>query len=157
MESVEGEGATFHLALPVLDQQEEVEYPHSKVRSRPGVPANNILVVDDESAVLDLVDTLLSSEGYQVDVAKDGEQAWDQIQNKAYDCIFLDLKMPNVSGEKFFKLVEGYDKNLASRIIFMTGDTFNLDSQRFLSTTGNRILEKPFVLKELQEHIVLKG
>ena len=153
-ERVEGEGATLHLELPTLDQV-EVQEPQTARPDPPVVPAKTVLVVDDEPGNLDVLETVLTSEGYQVDVAQDGQQAWHKIQNKAYDCIFLDLKMPNMSGQQLFQLVEEYNKELAMRIVFMTGDTFSPDSYHFLSGTGNRILEKPFDLKELLQHLLL--
>ncbi len=152
VESVEGEGTTFHLDLPILDQ-EEAQESQTMQPSRPAVPAKTVLVVDDDPGNLDLLETVLTVEGYQVDVARDGQQAWHRIQNKAYDCIFLDLKMPILGGQQLFQQVYDYDEELAKRIIFMTGDSFSSDSHHFLATTGNRIMEKPFDLNALQQHI----
>lgn len=64
-----------------------------------------ILVVDDEASVLEVARAYLEREGFIVDVARDGQQALEQIARKPPDLIVLDLMMPDVPGEEVARRV----------------------------------------------------
>jgi DNA-binding response OmpR family regulator len=58
----------------------------------------SILVVDDDRDLCDLLDALLTAEGYQVWCVYDGEAAWAAVQQKPPDLILSDIKMPKLDG-----------------------------------------------------------
>jgi DNA-binding response OmpR family regulator len=62
------------------------------------VAAPRILVVDDEQPVQQLLDRTLSSEGYEVVPALDGEQALERIKSQSFDLVMLDVMLPKVDG-----------------------------------------------------------
>jgi len=64
-----------------------------------------LLVIDDEPQVRDLFQSSLSTEGYEVRVAKDGFAALAQMRGALPDLILTDLKMPNMSGFEFLSIV----------------------------------------------------
>src|SRR5260370_41223677 len=68
----------------------------------------SVLVVDDEEIMRDVLETLLSAEGYRVDLAKTGEDGLDAYTKRAYDAVLLDVSMPGIGGlrapEEFFEL-----------------------------------------------------
>src|ERR671936_234342 len=68
----------------------------------------SVLVVDDEEIMRDVLETLLSSEGYRVDLAKTGEEGLDAYTRRSYDAVLLDVSMPGIGGlralEEFLKL-----------------------------------------------------
>ena len=57
-----------------------------------------MLVVDDEEIMRDVLETLLSEEGYRVDLAKTGEDGLEQYGRRAYDVVLLDVSMPGMGG-----------------------------------------------------------
>lgn len=57
-----------------------------------------VLVVDDEEIMRDVLSALLTSESYEVDLAENGAQALEMIQDEDYDAMLLDLMMPEVDG-----------------------------------------------------------
>src|SRR5215210_4842233 len=67
----------------------------------------SILVVDDEEIMRDVLETLLSAEGYRVDLAKTGEEGLEAYGRKPYDVVLLDVSMPGMGGlralEEFLK------------------------------------------------------
>src|SRR5512133_2241060 len=67
-----------------------------------------VLIVDDEEIMRDVLDTLLSAEGYRVDLAKTGEEGLDAYTKRAYDVVLLDVSMPGIGGlralEEFLKM-----------------------------------------------------
>jgi DNA-binding NtrC family response regulator len=58
----------------------------------------SILVVDDEEIMRDVLETLLSAEGYRVDLARTGEEGLDCYGRKPYDVVLLDVSMPGMGG-----------------------------------------------------------
>jgi CheY-like chemotaxis protein len=58
----------------------------------------SILVVDDDRDLCDLLDTLLTAEGYRVWCVYDGEAAWEAVQQTPPDLILSDIKMPKLDG-----------------------------------------------------------
>src|SRR5437764_14482376 len=70
----------------------------------------SVLVVDDEEIMRDVLETLLSAEGYRVDLAKTGEEGLEAYGRRAYDVVLLDVSMPGIGGlralEELLKLDE---------------------------------------------------
>jgi DNA-binding NtrC family response regulator len=58
----------------------------------------SVLVVDDEEIMRDVLETLLSAEGYRVDLAKTGEEGLETYGRRAYDVVLLDVSMPGMGG-----------------------------------------------------------
>ena len=80
---------------------------------------SHILVVDDEDALRMVLSSELVSSGYEVTTASDGDEAINVIQNKKFDLILLDIKMPRVDGFEVLKFVK---KNFPSvKVIMLTG------------------------------------
>ena len=68
----------------------------------------SVLVVDDEEIMREVLETLLTSEGYRVDLAKTGEEGLEAYGRRAYDTVLLDVSMPGIGGlralEEFLKM-----------------------------------------------------
>jgi two-component system, OmpR family, response regulator ChvI len=58
----------------------------------------SILVVDDDRDLCDLLDALLTAEGYRIRCVYDGETAWEAVQQEPPDLILSDIKMPKLDG-----------------------------------------------------------
>jgi DNA-binding response OmpR family regulator len=58
----------------------------------------NVLVVDDEADIRESLETLLSSEGYSVELAQNGAEGLHKMETRGYDLVLLDLMMPDRSG-----------------------------------------------------------
>ncbi len=71
------------------------------------------------------------------------------MANIDYDCILLDVKMPGMSGPELYKLIQGISEPLASKVVFVTGDTVSPGTRNFISETGNPVAAKPFRMSEL--------
>ena len=68
----------------------------------------SVLVVDDEEIMREVLETLLSNEGYRVDLAKTGEEGLEAYGRRAFDVVLLDVSMPGIGGlralEEFLKM-----------------------------------------------------
>jgi DNA-binding NtrC family response regulator len=67
-------------------------------RAASHTPGQRILIIDDEAAIRDSLETLLTLEGFRVDLAGDGFAGLDQLTRSTYDLLLLDLALPGESG-----------------------------------------------------------
>ena len=115
----------------------------------PTLRRGRILVIDDEPPVAQTLHDLLEELGQTVTVALGGEAGWKRLTEPgaAWDLVTLDLKMPDISGKEIWGRLA--TRPLAARVVFITGDTVDPDTQRFLRDTGRPVLHKPFDLSSL--------
>jgi DNA-binding NtrC family response regulator len=78
-----------------------------------------ILVVDDEATLLTVLSGELVNSGYDVTTASDGDEAISTIQNKKFDLVLLDIKMPKVDGFEVLKFIKKTIPTL--KVIMLTG------------------------------------
>lgn len=84
-----------------------------------------ILVVDDEKTIAETLATLLKSQGHEVDIAYDGQSAWDKIQKQPFDLLVLDVAMPKLSGYALTKQIRASKKFSSIPIIMISGISRN--------------------------------
>ncbi len=149
-ESVPGEGAKFHIELPVLPEELPTEVQETNTSSNP-VPNQRILVVDDELVVRDIICRGLSADGHDVILACNGEEAWELIKGDEFDIIITDLRMPGIGGQGLYRLANELSPDLAKKMVFITGDTASAKAGDFLKSTGNRVLHKPFGMDAIRQ------
>lgn len=108
------------------------------------------LVVDDDVAIQGLIVTLLGKNGFAVDTAFSGRDAFEYIRRASYSAILLDLMMPDVNGLELLDLLERESPSLLSRVIIVTGaaqrDVESIDARRVWG-----VIRKPFEIDELLE------
>lgn len=107
----------------------------------------HILVVDDESSIRELLQEYLSFEGYSVDVAKDGNEAYEYLKKSYYDIILTDLEMPGMNGIELLKKAntEGFNH----KFIILTGFGTVETAIMALKLGAIDYILKPFKLEEL--------
>jgi signal transduction histidine kinase/DNA-binding response OmpR family regulator len=148
VESEQGKGATFTIDLPIRQAPEPeaelaADIDLSCCRNR------RVLVVDDEEAVAELVDRILTRAGGEVHMALNGLAGKEKALAEHYDLLIADLKMPRMGGERFYEHLLDEDPRVAARVVFCTGDTMNDATTQFVMNSGRPFLTKPFVLEEL--------
>ena len=110
-----------------------------------------ILIVDDEPAMrLGLKDNL-EFEGYQVELAEDGEEGLSKIESGTFDLIVLDIMMPKMSGFDICKKMRA-DKNFTP-VIFLSAKGEELDKVLGLEFGADDYITKPFSVRELLARI----
>ena len=115
-----------------------------------GAGAKRILVVEDEPAVSDLCQRVLTSEGFEVDIAVNGKIAQDMLEEKQYDLCLFDIKTPTMNGKELYQWLKEKHPQQASRVIFTTGDMMGGDTQNFLEQAARPFLPKPFTPAQLK-------
>jgi CheY-like chemotaxis protein len=111
--------------------------------------AMRILIVDDEQSVRGLAGRFLVKKGHHVDEAKSGKVALRMIQEREYDSLIVDLRMPDLSGEGLYEWLKKNRPELADRVIVISGDIANPDTVEILERMGRPFLLKPFDLDDL--------
>ena len=112
-------------------------------------PAQAILVIDDETYVLEVVQRVLVAGGYHVELANNGLKALDLLGRREFQLIICDMRMPEISGPQLYQAVQTHYPKMIRRLVFSTGDSASAETAEFLRQTGAACLEKPFDLKEL--------
>lgn len=107
------------------------------------------IIVDDEAGVVRAIKESIGRRLASIDGATDGLAALYLLQDKDYDIIMLDIKMPGMNGMELYRKLSEIKPYLNERIIFLTGDMENEGTNTFLKQTGCRYLSKPFSMKEL--------
>jgi DNA-binding NtrC family response regulator len=113
--------------------------------------ARRILVADDDECIRQIVSTALTDDGFDVDAAADGEQAWEALHHEHYDLLVTDNEMPRLKG---IKLIERIRREGMSLPVIMASGSSSLkqahnDSQ--LQITA--MLPKPFKRLELLDTV----
>ena len=151
-ESHLGAGTTFHIELPILHCLGDTNPGEEQFVDRPG-QKQRILVVDDEPAIRELVCQVLTSDGHTAEQPSNRREALQMIRNHRYDCIIMDLRMPDINGQQLYQMVADTDPGLARKVIFVTGDTVRRETREFLEVTGNPVLSKPINMGDLRRQI----
>ncbi|MCT2582942.1 response regulator transcription factor [Actinophytocola gossypii] len=106
-----------------------------------------ILVVDDDRAVRESLRRSLQFNGYQVDLATDGQQALESITAERPDALVLDVMMPRVDGLEVCRRLRGTGDDLP--ILVLTARDTVSDRVAGLDAGADDYLPKPFALEEL--------
>jgi CheY-like chemotaxis protein len=109
-----------------------------------------ILVVEDEPAVREFMRAALERGGYATVAAASGAEALQLLAGGEYLGVITDMRTPGgVSGADVHAWLTVHRRELASRIIFVTGDTVSEDTAAVLQHTGVPCVEKPFRVQQL--------
>ena len=76
------------------------------------MPAEHILIVDDEEAIREVVSTLLESQGYNCTLAANGLLATEYLKAKSPDLVLSDMVMPEMDGLKLLEWIRAHDKDI---------------------------------------------
>ena len=106
-----------------------------------------ILVVDDDRAVRESLRRSLQFNGYQVDLANDGQQALESVSSARPDAMVLDVMMPRVDGLEVCRRLRGTGDDLP--ILVLTARDTVSDRVAGLDAGADDYLPKPFALEEL--------
>ena len=112
--------------------------------------AEKILVVDDEKLIVKGIRFSLEQDGYEVDVAYDGEEALERFRNTKYDIILLDIMLPKLSG---YEVCQQIRETSDVPIIMLTAKGEDMDKILGLDYGADDYITKPFNILEVKARI----
>jgi PAS domain S-box-containing protein len=147
-----GVGTTYEIYLPAIDI-EILEEKKEAVRNVLSRGKETILLVDDESALLDTGTRLLSLLGYNVLTANSGENALSVINQKNSNValVILDLMMPGMGGEKCLAEIMKIEPSM--KVIIVSGFTANISQQKIMNAGAVDFIQKPYRIDFLSKKI----
>ena len=144
-----GGGARFIVTLPACA---------SKIRSAKGRQkagsgtCGDVLVIDDETEVVAMLEEALGRDGHRVTTAPDGAAALERLRTGNFDAILCDLRMPRLDGPGLIRELEAIRPDLAARLLLMTGDALRAASALSPELRA-RLLEKPLDPEEVRRRV----
>lgn len=105
-----------------------------------------LLVVEDEKKIREVIASYFQREGFEIFEAESGSEALDLVNKSAFDCIILDLMLPDLSGEEVCKAIR---RTSAAPIIMLTAKTQEGDRINGLAIGADDYVLKPFSPREL--------
>ncbi|HSM37576.1 MAG TPA: sigma-54 dependent transcriptional regulator [Longimicrobiales bacterium] len=107
-----------------------------------------LLIADDERPVAEGLKLLLAEEGYETDMATNGEEAWDKIASGDFGLVLADLNMPKLSGLELFARMR--QEAVSSEIIIITGEGTVASAVEAMREGAYDYLTKPLDLDRLK-------
>ncbi len=101
-----------------------------------------ILVVDDSITTRTLERSILESEGYQVEVAVDGGQAWEVLQESQFDLVITDIEMPKLDGFGLTDRIKQSEQYQAIPVVVVTSLATEADKQRGIEVGADAYIVK---------------
>lgn len=154
-----GQGTTMNVLLPIHTLRDKNRQSVKKtVQTKLPLQSNNenhykLLVAEDNLTTIDLMQTFLHSEGYQLTIATDGLEAIEIVKNTTPDVILLDLHLSKMDGFTVIKKIRKMSNHLNTPILVISAVAFEEEIERCLNLGANAFLQKPFSLTNLIEHI----
>ncbi|MEO0535372.1 MAG: hybrid sensor histidine kinase/response regulator [Cyanobacteria bacterium P01_A01_bin.123] len=110
----------------------------------------SILIVDDEPDNFDVIETLLSTQAYQLHYSANGQEAIDALETFQPDLILLDVMMPGIDGIEVCRQIKAMPKWQAVPIIMVTALSAKADLAHCLTTGADDFISKPVSAVELR-------
>ena len=146
-----GQGSTFTVHLPLLSASSDTmaDTSSSQTPSRPG--QLQVMVVDDNTDAAESLGVLLDIEGHAAHIAHTGAEALQLAQSQAFDVVFLDIGLPDMTGydvARRMRMLPTMEKTL---LVALTGWGTQDDRQRTRDAGFDRHLTKPAELPAVEE------
>ncbi len=117
--------------------------------SRSESASARVLLIEDEPAVMSLVRAVLEGHGYTVVPTESGAEALRLLEAETFHGVVSDMRTPGgVDGAQVYAWIADHRPELASRLVFITGDIASEETAATLRRTGAPCVEKPFRVHE---------
>jgi len=138
-------GSTFHFTLPLERQVEAVPPQAISAPARPPTapPAARILLVEDNPVNQKLALIMLKKRGWEVRLARNGQEAVDLLAEHTFDLALMDVQMPVMDGLTATQLIRQRETGRHTPIIAMTAHAMKGDQERCLAAGMDAYISKP--------------
>jgi CheY-like chemotaxis protein len=116
--------------------------------------SNRVLLMEDEPVIARVLKRIISAEGFESDVAENGQVAKDKINaGDHYNIFIFDIRTPVISGIQLYEYLEKEHPDLTNKVIFATGDYMNSNTRQFLDRVKRPFLAKPYTPAQVKSII----
>src|SRR5436190_5840316 len=112
-------------------------------------PQGRILVADDEAAIANGLSAILADEGYEVEVAADGQKALERLSNERFGVVLADLKMPKLDGIALLKSIR--EREIPTEFVMITGQGSTELAIEAMKEGAADYIEKPLNAERLNK------
>ncbi len=112
---------------------------------------SKILIVDDNAEILQLMQLILSSRGYQVEITTDGEQTFPLIRSFQPDLIFLDILLSGMDGREICNRIKTDEDTSHISVILFSANI--LRAAALADSRADDFLAKPFDIHDLMKKV----
>ena len=151
VDSVVDQGTTFRVCLPFANASLQAPVAARPTEFPSGT--ESVLIVDDEAALRQLLETSLGRKGYKITTARDGLEAIDLIGRgeKKFEIVLLDLNMPGATGIEVLKVLKVTQPDV--KVLILTGHLTPETRSSFEQLGQKHFMRKPYTLDELGRKI----
>jgi CheY-like chemotaxis protein len=147
-----GHGSTFTLELPLPWRYGQGDEQALLVDELAQGGGQTVLLVEDNPVNQTVIEAMLRSLGFNVDLAGDGEQAMQAANARPYTAILMDCRLPDLDGYAATRQIRSGDgANRATPIIALTANALQGDRETCLAAGMNDYLAKPFKRSDLRQ------
>ena len=140
--------------LQVSVASTEILETAARVLRKGAPPTAKLLIVDDDLAMLTLLQSLLQPWGFQLQLLSDPEAFWQALESFEPDLVLLDVKMPQISGFDLCQVLRSAARWHELPVIFMSGYTDADTIQQVFSVGADDYIRKPIVAPELVARVL---
>ncbi len=158
VKSEENNGTEIIVKIPYTKGTEENQPEKKPAKETTPIYFQNlkILIADDEPFNRKLLEAIFRKENVELTSVSDGTEVLEKLKNNQYDCILMDMHMPEMDGIETTKNIRTNEKNKVNKnipIIVLTAALTDEDKKRYIATGMNGIVAKPFNKKTVLEEI----
>ncbi len=153
--SEEGAGSVFTLEIPLPFSRRNVESPQPKKRSEEAESGLEVLLVEDNPVNQTVIEAMLRSLGYRVELVGDGAHAVQHFDPQRFAAVLMDCRLPIMDGYEATRQIRRRTPQCNTPIIALTANALQGDREACLQAGMNDYLAKPFKRADL-ERVLLR-
>lgn len=152
-QSQEGQGSLFTLEMPLALSQQSLARPAPvpNVSEHHDGIGHRVLLVEDNPVNQTVIEAMLRSLGYDIDVVSDGAEAVNQVRERVYSAVLMDCRLPVLDGYGASRQIRQIPGRNELPIIALTANALLGDRDTCLDAGMNDYLAKPFKRADLQQ------
>ncbi len=143
VESIEGEGSTFTLSLPVTAVEAAVAAPVRPLEIAGSLAGRSILAADDQEVNRRILQLLLEPHGCRLTLVENGAEALEAASGQRFDAILMDMQMPVMDGLEATRRIRAGEVNGATPVIALTANALDVHRAAWDAAGVHAFLTKP--------------
>src|SRR5438132_3214254 len=142
LESEPGEGSVFTFRLPL-----------SGIEVQNGHRHNRVLLVEDNASNRELANMVLNGNGFDVDIAVDGDEGLHKARSSVYDLVLMDVELPGMDGLTLTRMLKADPKTAGVPIVALTANAMKGNEQEALAAGCSGYISKPIEVANFVQRI----